>query len=637
MDAKDHPVISVLGDQRRFVVPIYQRHYSWREERLAPFWDDVAAKAEEALQGKPKFSHYMGALILAPGGDGFTIGTTPRVQVVDGQQRLTTFQLFLAALREVGLRLEVAGIGETVHNYLFVRPMSGDTDVDARFKLVPTPEDRAMFHLIVEGGLVAVRAKHSGLFFQNGNLIKKRAPLSVVALAFFVERIETYVRLGLQDDDTPVDAAADEEADAPLKRLNALLEALLNHLKLVVITLSEGDDAQVIFETLNSQAEPLLAMDLVRNNIFHRASGQGESAEALFEAKWRPFDAPFWKADAPRAKPRRPRIDHFLSHTLTALTGEETSLRELYAEYRAFTRPKGKPRFPTVLAELEALTTFAPVYQTLEEGGGEDDALIKLGAKLNVWEVSTAYPLVFRIAVSSAESEVKAELYRLIYSYLVRRAICGLTPKNLNKTFSRLVAAMRDQGVSTETFASAFAGQRGDTVRFPDDAQLRSAIAVNPVYLWFPRKERLTDILWELESASRTKYSVHTPRPPNMSIEHVLPQTWTTNWSLPGGRSAPADKITGVDQPMLAAIAVRQAALHTLGNLTLITVPGNTTASNSAFDQKKPWLRQSLLALNLAILDQPTWDESQITARGKLLADLAVNIWPCPAIADSPQ
>ena len=97
MDAKDRPVISVLGDQRRFMVPIYQRHYSWGEAHLGPFWDDVVAKAEEALEGKPRFSHYMGALILAPGGDGFTVGATPQVQVVDGQQRLTTFQLFLAA------------------------------------------------------------------------------------------------------------------------------------------------------------------------------------------------------------------------------------------------------------------------------------------------------------------------------------------------------------------------------------------------------------------------------------------------------------------------------------------------------------------------------------------------------------
>src|SRR4051794_8625435 len=200
MDAKDHPVISVLGDQRRFVVPIYQRQYSWKEERLAPFWDDVAAKAEEALEGKPKFSHYMGALILSPGGDGFTIGTTPRVQVVDGQQRLTTFQLFLAALRDVGEGLGIPELGALIRDYLYIRPMHGDTDADALFRLVPTPEDRPVFHLIVEAGLTGVRSRHPEWFSQNGNLIKGAAPPSVRALAFLVDRIETYARFGLVDD-----------------------------------------------------------------------------------------------------------------------------------------------------------------------------------------------------------------------------------------------------------------------------------------------------------------------------------------------------------------------------------------------------------------------------------------------------
>jgi hypothetical protein len=631
MDVHEHLVMSVLIDPRRFVVPIYQRQYSWGEKRLGPFWDDVAAKAEEALQGKPKFSHYMGALILSPGGDGFTIGTTPRVQVVDGQQRLTTFQLFLAALREVGTRLGVTDLAEQIRDYLFTRPMSGDTGADSRFKLIPTPDDRAVFHLIIDDGLDAVRTKHPTMFFKNGKVNKTNASLSVAALAFFVDRIETYSRYGLQDDDeSPSVSPADDSPDAPIKRLNALLEALLKHLKLVVINLSESDDAQVIFETLNSKAEPLLAMDLVRNNIFHRAAGQGESAEALFEAKWRPFSASFWKADAPRAKPRRPRIDHFLSHALTAQTGEEISLRELYSEYRAFTRPKGKPRFLTVEAELEALTTFAPTYQTLEEGGGEDPALIRLGAKLNVWEISTAYPLVFLIAVSNVNTQVKAYLYGLVYSYVVRRALCGLTPKALNKTFARLVNAMLHQGISLETFAEAFSGQRGDTVRFPDDTELRSAINGNPVYRLFPRKERLADILWELECASRTKYSVHTMRPNNMSIEHVLPQRWRAHWKLIDGRSAPLDPFSGVDEAMLTAISAREAALHTLGNLTLITVPGNTAASNSEFDEKKVWLQHSLLALNLAILEHQHWDEMTITARGVTLADLAVKIWPAP-------
>ncbi len=632
MDAKDHPVISVLGDQRRFIVPIFQRQYSWREARLAPFWDDVVAKAEEALKGKPKFSHYMGALILAPGGDGFTIGMTPRVQVIDGQQRLTTFQLFLAALREVGLRIGSPDIGSLVHSYLHVPPMRADTGPDATFRLIPTPEDRVIFHLIVDRGLDGVRDKCPNLFYQNGKLIKGVATNAVRAFWFFIDRIEKYATLGLTDDEGDTTAMTSDDSVDGASRLHALLEALLNHLKLVVITLSEDDDAQVIFETLNSKAEPLLAMDLVRNNIFHRAAAQGESVETLFQNKWRLFDSDgqFWKADSPRAKPKRPRIDHFLSHALTAQTGEETSLRELYAEYRAFTRPKGKPRFATVEAELDALVAFAPAYRALEEGGGDPD-LAWIGAKLNLWEVSTAYPLVFRIAISTSAPDVKRHLYKLIYAYLVRRALCGLTPKSLNKTFARLTRQLIESGVSADSFRAGFTDQRGDAVRFPDDIELRTAIQTQPAYHMLSRKDRLAELLWDLESATRTKFTVNSPRPANMSVEHIMPQSWASRWGLPDGRMVPPDKVTGVDDTMRSHIQARDGALHTLGNLTLITVPGNSAASNSPFAEKKQWLLQSLLALNLEIVDKnTTWDVDTISRRAEALSDRAVSLWPAP-------
>ena len=628
MDAKDHPVISVLSDQKRFMVPIYQRQYRWREARLIPFWEDVVAKAEETLEGRPKFKHYIGALIIAPGADGYTVGTTPRVQVVDGQQRLTTFQLFLAALREVAGELSFPDIAESIQNYIFNRPMTGDTDPAAKFKLVPTPEDRAIFHDIIEGGWKAVRSKHPNLFYKNGNIIWGPAPNSVRAFWIFEDRIRNYARFGVYDTDEEAPTVPDDE-DQQRNRMHALLEALLNHLKLVVITLDEADDAQVIFETLNSQAEPLLAMDLVRNNIFHRADQQGEKAEQLFETKWRPLDAPFWKEDSPRAKPRRPRIDHFLSHALTAQTEEEASLRELYAEYRAFTRPKGKPRFSTVEEELDALLRFAPVYQTLELSQ-DGTPLSVIGRKLAVWEVATAYPLILCVETSSAPEEEKAEIYRLVYSYIARRAICGLTTKSLNKNFQRMVAHLLRNEVSIQAFAASFAGQTGPAVRFPDDQELRSAVRVNPIYRTILRSDRLQDIMWELECASRTKFNVNSVRPAQMSIEHILPQTWPTNWSLPDGRRAPADKFSGADEGMLKAIAAREGALHTLGNLTLMTGPANTVASNSAFAAKRGWLKQSLLALNLELAERETWDEEAIALRGQHLGELAIKIWPAP-------
>ena len=238
--------------------------------------------------------------------------------------------------------------------------------------------------------------------------------------------------------------------------------------------------------------------------------------------------------------------------------------------------------------------------------------------------------MFFQIAGSTNAPQVKEELYRLLYSYIVRRALCGLTSKNLNKTFARLISAMLKEGVSVEVFANAFSGQRGETVRFPDDEELRAAILSKAVYELFPRKERLSDVLWELECTSRTKYHVHTPKPENMSIEHILPQAWRRYWPLPDGRYAPLDPLIGVDEAMFTATSARHNALHTLDNLTLITVPGNAAASNSAFAVKSPWLKQSLLAMNLVILEEKSWDENSIYQRGQTLAALAMQVWPAP-------
>jgi hypothetical protein len=190
----------------------------------------------------------------------------------------------------------------------------------------------------------------------------------------------------------------------------------------------------------------------------------------------------------------------------------------------------------------------------------------------------------------------------------------------LNKTFPRVVAVLLEQGVSRAAFAKAFVDQDGPAVRFPADSEFRSAISSKPIYELILKKERLADILWELELRVRDKFSVGTPRPPGMSIEHVLPQFWAEHWLLPDGRKAPRDLLTSADEEMLSAIATRQGILHTLGTLTLITVPGNTAASNSAYNEKRDWLKKSLLALNLEVIDNNNnWGETEIQNRSREL------------------
>lgn len=629
----------VLQDSRRFTVPIYQRQYAWKEDRLQPLWDDLVSKADELLEGPPKFQHYMGALILAPGSDGYSVGRISSVQVVDGQQRLSTFQLFLAALRNVATEWKQEGIVKALDVYIFNDERSAEADATPadRLKLIPTPADRTIFRDLMTESFETVRLRHPQAFYKNGNIIKTQAPRALLAYLYFRDKIDQYAASGSaepdEDDEINLDqlmASMTKDDPAAGPRLQALADALLIQFKLVIINLEEGDDAQVIFETLNSRGEPLLAMDLVRNNIFHRAEAQGEKPEGLFDTRWKPFDQLFWKEDAPRAKPKRPRIDHFLSYALTAQTGEETSLRELYAEYRAFARPRGKARFATVQDELDALLRFNPVYEALEKGTGDQD-VAWLGKKLATWEVATVYPLVFATAVSDMPDAEKKTIYRLIYSYIVRRAICNLTSKSLNKNFTRIVGIFNERGASLASFCSSFADQTGPAVRFPDDAELAEAIATKPIYQNILRSDRLVDILWELERATRSKFQVDDKRPGYLSVEHILPQAWTAYWPLADGRTVPATRIA-LDEDMALAMRHRDAHRHLLGNLTLVTVPLNSSMQNQAFSEKRERLGKSLMALNTSIAESAVWDEAAIAKRGTELTKQAIDIWPHPGV-----
>lgn len=622
MDADDHPVETIFAEGRRFMVPLYQRKYQWADHRLLPFWDDVQAKAAEVLENESKFQHYMGALILAPIGESAQIGITPRVQVVDGQQRLTTFQLLLAAIREVARAHKCDGIIAHVQDYLFNPLKSKDTDPLTKFKLTPTPSDRQVFHDLLEHEYKVVRSKYQEFYW--GGRVPKNTPLKALrAYEVFKQNVEHFALSG------PIDAEAGEsEAESneePIKetlelRLEALLQALLSRMKLVVITLGEDDDAQVIFETLNSKGEPLLAMDLVRNNIFYRAEKEGASAEVLYKELWDPFDHSWWRDPAPFARPKRPRIDHFLAHVLAAETGEKISMRELYAEYRAFAVPKGRPRFNEVEDELRLLERHAPTYETLEGREEHDKTIAWLGRKLAAWQVTTAYPIALQIANEAISEEERAKIAKLIYSFIVRRALSSLTAKNLNRIFQAISQKFIVEGTSVTTLTSFFGERTGDSTRFPSNEEFRQGILSQPAYVLAPGA-RIKDVLWELELASRTSFAEKVSMPQGLQTEHVLPVSWTDEWPLPDGDCV--DRWSNDFR-----VVERRRVLQTLGNLTLITGGLNSSSSNKGFQTKQEkFAEHTGLFLNRWFAKQNEWNEEKIRERAEDMASKALKIW----------
>lgn len=645
MDAREFKVTEVLSRNERFIVPLYQRQYQWHDEydggRTKAFWLDVAAKAADVLERKAKFDHYMGALLLAPDYSQRAFGMTPVSHIVDGQQRLTTILLLLSAFRQVALGLKLPQLAEQCDQFLFNRPGAADTDDLVKYKLTPTPADRETFIDILEESMSNVREKYSGQGLYWGSGVPKNTPRrSLRAYEFFIAQVNEFAANG-PGDETEIDidkendeaVIADERDDTSRaqERLAALLEAVVFHMKLIVITLGQDDDAQVIFETLNSAGQPLLAMDLVRNNIFHRADAQFQGdknsrtrTERLYREVWEPFDDSWWRTAAPNARPTRPRIDHFLANTLTAETGERTTVRELYAEYRNWAAPSRRSRFDSVEDELAVLQRYAPAYEGLEGKENRDPVMIWLGERLRVWQNTTAYPVAFLVGAAPIDEKTRHGVASLIDSYLTRRALSDLTPKNLNQIFPRLAKHLRDEQISIEAIRRFFSGMTGHTTRFPNDAELRSAILEKQAYGRIPSRI-LSDILWKLEESTRTRMTESTARPQSLWIEHIIPQTWQESWKLTDPDSGSE---IGTNDPRYWE---RDAAVHRLGNLTIVTDSLNRSLSNLPFAQKKVKLvEHSNLSLNRRIAENEDWNEEKVRERGETLAALCIKMWPSP-------
>jgi hypothetical protein len=606
----------VLSENHRFVVPIYQRTYAWTEKRqLEPLFAQIEGKAQERLEkGTVDFPHYMGSLLVIPEGEA-AFGRVQAFDIVDGQQRLTTFHICFAAMRDVARRWEFEDLYKKFESLLLYGDDESDVDKkNGRYKLQPTAFDRELFRQLIDFKSEDLRLQYPKFFHKNGKMIKGSAPAPLVAYWFFLTKAEAFLSV--------------DEPEAR-KRFLALTDSIFQNFRFIVITLSKEDDAQVIFQTLNSGGEPLAAMDLVRNDVFLRAIRNGEDEETLMSKYWHIFEDAFWKAEHTQGRLRKPLMDFFLAHTLGAETGELVSLTELYAEYKKYAKTKaGQP----IAQELASITRYAPIYRELVDPK-DDSPLYLLSKRLNTFDLSTAYPLILLIASSEIDAEVKEKLYALIGSFIIRRALCGLTAKNYNVVFLGFVSYMRSHGISVESFAAASdLRKNAEASKFPTDEDLKNAVINRSQYTTLP-SHRLRLIIEELELASRDKFVASEGVRSGLSIEHIMPQNWLEHWrELPSKRDAPLAGGVPVDESMALEISERYRLIHTLANLSLLTPPANSSAGNGNFESKKPRLMDALLSMNLEIAQCSKWDENEIKNRATRLADLAVTIWPAPPV-----
>lgn len=624
MDADHCNVAELFQQAKRHVVPLYQRSYVWDEtEQWKPLWEDVAELAERIFEGQPAPSHFLGAVVRtqAP-------STGLRLDaklVIDGQQRLTTLQVLIAVLRDRVRAVSEAAQGSDARTMLeqlgqSLASYTENTGVVRqpieRFKVWPTNADRDAFQDVMAArSREALDAKYEIKFTEGKKPQRLRDPrLLVEAYRFF--------------DDQLTSTLADTENDELAR--TRLLEAFvmsLERLMLVIIDLGDDDDAQEIFETLNFRGAPLRASDLVKNFVLSRAAvaRQGDP-EGLYLEYWRGFDAEdeggrFWKTEIVQGRLRRPIFDAFLEHYLQCRSEDGVSSRHVYQAFRKWWDARDGRKVPEELAELRR---YADVYRSFYDPSrlrGPAPRVALFLQRLRALDTTTVYPLLlFVLAELEFAPADRDAIVTDLESYLVRRAICGLTQKNMNRVTAALVRDLRAAGAVTLASFRERLRQFKGVDRWPTDKDLEDAWLRDPVYKRM-KSRGIQMVLRAVHDTLLGPKQEAVELPENLTVEHVMPQTWEDHWAPPDPAGGTADE---------NAIARRERLIHTMGNLTLLTGPLNADGdvSNKPFTVKRDAIAaDSLLLLNHYFAKLDRWDEEAIVARGRHLLERARRIW----------
>ena len=571
-----------------YVIPIFQRRYVWnRKRQWEKLWADVKRTAEFQLSSPNSTrEHFLGAIIVraespAPGG-------VAKWSVIDGQQRLTTFQLLLdaaeLALREVGERTSTAA---AQLNTLIENPPAfrNPNDPHSWLKLKPGGSDLQLFAQAMSRGSGSHAVADDDLIGQGH------------------EYFRTAVNAWLTEGPAREDAKA-----------NALTNTLLHKLRLVSITVDSTDHPNWIFETLNARGTPLQAWDLVKNYLLFEERDRGGSDIALYQNHFQPIETDKWWSTQTQSGAHD--IDLYLFYWLTMRAKEKVSLANVYSDVQEY----ASDRIPSDVAADIAKT--AGTYRMMTTGGFG----LTVDEHLRRWhglDIAVTTPLVLWLLENTSGKVLERSL-RAIESFFVRRMVCGIGVQGLNNWFPRLIRHLEvyARGPLDDELIKAMSSSPLPTRQWPDDSQFGQALTERPIYQSLSPRSRLRTILESIE-IELGKGQVPVTLKDGLTIEHMMPQNWRKHYSL-RHRSPDALRIAEEERDRL---------IHTIGNLTLSTSSLGSKMSDGPWSDKKKALEKyglMMLTNDALNMEGRGWGDQKIKARSLRLANFAIDIWPPP-------
>ncbi len=566
LQAGETTLNKLLNTSRQFIVPIFQRNYSWQKSQYEQLWFDIL----RASKFKEKQNHFIGSIVYIDMGT--PAGRPQQLLLIDGQQRLTTISILLCAIKDYvqkfNLETKLINLAKIKNQFLY---NSDEIDED-RYKLLLNVQDKETYIKLIDNTIFTVNKPAT-------NIIK--------CYEFFYERIEDFIKQHGQIDE---------------------IYAGIFKLSLVSISLDkDSDNPQMIFESMNSTGKDLSQTDLLRNYLLMDLTPEKQTR--LYKTYWKPMEELFgediYKNDVNK-------FDYFIRDflTLKSDTGYICKINNVYENFKRYYLDNNCEKF----AVLKDLFTYAKYYACIDLLQENDDELKLYWQEFKKLDSHVVYPFLLKLYDDySRQILIKEDfkkILQVVISYLWRRAICEIPTNSLSKTFATLYQAV-DKEDYVNSIIKAFVF-KSSYKRFPSDYEVREKLQTKDIYHFRLRKY----LLEALENYyHKEPIDLNTA---NYTIEHIMPQNIEHNLSWQQMLGEDWQEVHSLYLHTLGNLTITGYNAEMSNKSFVEKVNGE-----SGF-------KHSHLKLNESIAQSDVWNKKAIQRRTNILTDIILKIWKYP-------
>lgn len=576
---------------QKFVIPVFQRKYSWTEKQCQTLWDDIISLSERGADA----GHFIGSIVCYQVNDEEMPGVINEKILIDGQQRLTTLSLIMIAIARTYMQMGEEGtkIANAIMNQYV---LNADFDGEDKYKLIPTYDDKETFIALIEN---------------RENELKTYSQNMLDNFKLFYDNLDN-----------------DKET------LEKIYKGI-NKLDIVYVVLTKNqDNPQLIFESMNSTGKGLSQGDLLRNYLL--LGGDSSEQKDLYENYWKPIEQDFGQDDYVN------KFDFFLRDYLTMVERKTVNLGVGYDEYKEYYSDKNISKRDM----LKDLRRFSKYYSRIYRCIDNDKELNDLWKELKIQRVDVANPFLMQVYSDYEEAQETHEyelskqdfidIIKTINSYVFRRYIVGIPTNSLNKTFAVLYNSINKDDYKNSVIATLML--LDSYKEFPNDDEFETSFFTKDIYT-----TRLKNYILEKLENDNHLNSI-TIDGSDISIEHILPETKEDSFKQWWKEALGANwkELKKNNEHRLGNLTITKGVYNTqmsdLPFLKKLNVPGGIVDSHYRISESVIYETDEngnyILDQDNNKIKRTEWNISDIDERTRTLVKQALNIWKYPSLTE---